>query len=160
MTMLPYNLDEVLSILREEHRQIKPPSCLEAKLLETIPSPPPAIRARRWFWSFTLAPVLVVLIVWLSIRLSNSNHEVLREPPAQTRAVEIAQPIPMSGFIVLPSAETLPRPREVRIWRVRIAKCELAQYGFEVPPTTAADLIYADFAVGEDGLPREIRLVR
>jgi hypothetical protein len=160
MTMRPYNLDEILSILREEHRQIKPPSYIEAKLLATIPSRPPAIRARRWYRSFAFAPVLVVLIVWLAIRLSNSNHEVLRQPPAQARALEVAQQVPMPGFIVLPSAETLPRPREVRIWRVRIAKCELAQYGFEVPPTSAADLIYADFAVGEDGLPREIRLVR
>jgi hypothetical protein len=67
---------------------------------------------------------------------------------------------PATDFILLPSAETLPPPREIRIWRVRIAKGELAQYGFSVPPTTAAEPIYADFVVGEDGFPREIRFFR
>ena len=60
----------------------------------------------------------------------------------------------------VPGSEGLPAPMESSIVRVRMAKSDLRQYGFDVPPAAANDLIRADLYLGEDGLPRAIRLVR
>jgi len=44
--------------------------------------------------------------------------------------------------------------------RVRVRGSELRQYGLEAPPDAGAQTLLAEFAVGEDGLPRAIRIVR
>lgn len=65
-----------------------------------------------------------------------------------------------SRFIALPGSEGLPPPSEASIVRVQMTKGDLQRYGFEVPPAVVAELIHADFFLGEDGVPRAVRLVR
>jgi hypothetical protein len=66
----------------------------------------------------------------------------------------------VTEFIDLPGSETLPEPLQTSILRVRVLKGELRQFGFDVPPPAAAELIRADFVVGDDGLARAVRLVQ
>ncbi len=66
----------------------------------------------------------------------------------------------VTAFMEVPGSEGLPAPMESSIVRVRMAKGDLRQYGFDVPPAAAGELIHADLYLGEDGLPRAIRLVR
>jgi hypothetical protein len=66
----------------------------------------------------------------------------------------------VTAFMEVPGSEGLPAPMESSIVRVRMAKGDLRQYGFDVPPAAAGEVIHADLYLGEDGLPRAIRLVR
>jgi hypothetical protein len=64
------------------------------------------------------------------------------------------------GFIALPGSEALQPPMEASIVRVQMMKGDLQRYGFDIPPAVVAETIRADFFLGEDGLPRAIRLVQ
>jgi hypothetical protein len=77
----------------------------------------------------------------------------------ERRATHKAHPVLISNFISLPGTEGLPVPAEPSIVRVQIRKGDLQSYGIEVPPSVAAEMIHADFFLGEDGVPRAIRLV-
>lgn len=77
----------------------------------------------------------------------------------ERRATHRVHPELMSNFISLPGTEGLPVPAEPSIVRVQIRKGDLQSYGIEVPPSVAAEMIHADFFLGEDGVPRAIRLV-
>jgi hypothetical protein len=66
----------------------------------------------------------------------------------------------VTAFMEVPGSEGLPAPMESSIVRVRMAKGDLRQYGFDVPPAATNEVIHADLYLGEDGLPRAIRLVR
>jgi hypothetical protein len=63
-------------------------------------------------------------------------------------------------FFALPSSEGLPSPSEASVVRMQIHTDTLRQYGLELPPTAAPRTIVAEFIVGEDGLPRSIRILR
>jgi hypothetical protein len=84
----------------------------------------------------------------------DSSGDVVR-PAERRRRAEVVTP-----FMELPGAEALPTPVESSIVRVRMAKGDLRQYGFDVSPAAANELIHADLYLGEDGLPRAIRLLR
>jgi hypothetical protein len=70
------------------------------------------------------------------------------------------QPLIETGFLVIPGREGLPTPSEASIVRVQLTKGDLQWYGFQVPPSSAAEMVRADFLVGQDGLARAIRLVQ
>jgi hypothetical protein len=44
--------------------------------------------------------------------------------------------------------------------RIKLRGSDLQQYGLEAPADAAARAMLAEFVVGEDGLPRAIRIVR
>jgi hypothetical protein len=66
----------------------------------------------------------------------------------------------LDEFVALPVSEGLPAATELSVVRVRVRGSELRQYGLEAPPDAGAQTLLAEFAVGEDGLPRAIRIVR
>jgi len=66
----------------------------------------------------------------------------------------------MDPFITLPSSEGLPAPSMATLVRVQIRRDELRQYGFDVSPNVASEMVLAEFVVGQDGLSRAIRFVR
>ncbi len=101
--------------------------------------------ARRWAWA-AAAVLLVSFALWTTNRHS---------PEARIQPAEIT-----TEFIPVPGSETLPAPLETSILRVRVPKGELRQYGFDVPPPDAGEMVGADFVVGDDGLARAVRLVR
>jgi hypothetical protein len=63
-------------------------------------------------------------------------------------------------FVRLPASEGLPEPMQPSFVRTRILTSSLPQYGIDVPPFAPPQSVLAEFVVGEDGLPRAIRLIR
>ena len=66
----------------------------------------------------------------------------------------------LDAFVPLPASEGLPTPAELSIVRIRLRGSDLQQYGLQTPADALAQTMLAEFAVGEDGLPRAIRIVR
>jgi hypothetical protein len=62
-------------------------------------------------------------------------------------------------FIALPSSVTLPDAVETTLVRVRIRTLDLRQLGVGVPELFASGTAMAEFALGEDGLARAVRLI-
>ena len=66
----------------------------------------------------------------------------------------------LDAFVPLPVSEGLPTAAELSIVRIRLRGSDLQQYGLQTPADAQAQTMLAEFAVGEDGLPRAIRIVR
>jgi hypothetical protein len=66
----------------------------------------------------------------------------------------------LDEFVALPASEGLPPAAELSVVRVRLRASDLQQYGLQAPVDGVAQTMLADFVVGEDGLPRAIRIVR
>jgi hypothetical protein len=66
----------------------------------------------------------------------------------------------LDAFVPLPVSEGLPTAAELSIVRIRLRGSDLQQYGLQTPADALAQTMLAEFAVGEDGLPRAIRIVR
>jgi hypothetical protein len=65
----------------------------------------------------------------------------------------------MGDFVLLPASEGLPPASAISLVRMQIQQSALQQYGLEVPAEAAPKTLLAEFAVGEDGLPRAIRII-
>jgi hypothetical protein len=66
----------------------------------------------------------------------------------------------LDEFVALPVSEGLPPAAELSVVRMELRGSELQQYGLQAPADGAAQTLLAEFVVGEDGLPRAIRIVR
>ena len=66
----------------------------------------------------------------------------------------------LDEFVPLPVSEGLPIAAELSVVRIRLRGSDLQQYGLETPADAVAQTMLAEFVVGEDGLPRAIRIVR
>ncbi|HEY1216370.1 MAG TPA: hypothetical protein VGE93_22330 [Bryobacteraceae bacterium] len=87
-----------------------------------------------------------------------------KSPVMHTRTAKRAMTAPtvidMDPFITLPSSEGLPPPSMATLVRIQIRRDELRQYGFDVSPAVASQMVLAEFVVGQDGLSRAVRFVR
>lgn len=72
----------------------------------------------------------------------------------------VVQDASAERFVRLPASEGLPEPMQPSFIRTRILTSSLPQYGIDVPPFAPPQTVLAEFVVGEDGLPRAIRLIR
>lgn len=66
----------------------------------------------------------------------------------------------LDEFVPLPVSEGLPPAAELSLVRIKLRGSDLQQYGLETPADAEARAMLAEFVVGEDGLPRAIRIVR
>jgi hypothetical protein len=66
----------------------------------------------------------------------------------------------LDEFVALPVSEGLPPAAELSVVRMELRGSDLQQYGLQTPADGAARTMLAEFVVGEDGLPRAIRIVR
>jgi hypothetical protein len=66
----------------------------------------------------------------------------------------------LDEFVPLPVSEGLSTAGELSVVRVKLRGSDLRQYGLETPADAVARTLQAEFVVGEDGLPRAIRIVR
>jgi len=66
----------------------------------------------------------------------------------------------LNEFVPLPASEGLPRATELSVVRIKLRGSDLQQYGLQAPVDGVARTMLAEFVVGEDGLPRAIRIVR
>jgi hypothetical protein len=73
-------------------------------------------------------------------------------------ATKVAPSTQDSGFILLPYGQDAPSLGEAEIVRVAVTPAALASMGVPVPDPSADTYLKADLIVGEDGVPRAIRL--
>jgi hypothetical protein len=66
----------------------------------------------------------------------------------------------LDEFVPLPASEGLAPAADLSVVRIKLRGSDLQQYGLEAPTDAAAQTMLAEFVVGEDGLPRAIRIVR
>jgi hypothetical protein len=66
----------------------------------------------------------------------------------------------LDEFVPLPVSEGLAPAAELSVVRIKLRGSDLRQYGLEAPADAVAQTMLAEFVVGEDGLPRAIRIVR
>jgi len=83
-----------------------------------------------------------------------------RAPLRPSSPPDAPTPSSLDTFVPLPASERLPTAAELSIVRIRLRGSDLQQYGLQTPADALAQTMLAEFAVGEDGLPRAIRIVR
>ena len=153
-----------------------------------LATPRHAHAARNWSLALAAAAALTIAILLLHPRPSRptlQTHSATTPPPpqiAQTSSIGVIPPAPPTHqlassrphptaprhsspapmprpFVLLPTGVGLPEPTQAMLIRTRIDTSSLRNYGLADPPAGAPQTILAEFLVGEDGLPRAIRLV-
>lgn len=76
--------------------------------------------------------------------------------PVETATVED----PNSDFVPVPYGESLSADDSGLVVRVSLTRSALGSLGYPVDEVHAGDVVQADLLVGEDGLPRAVRLVQ
>lgn len=144
---------------------------------------------RNWAWGVGLALAACVLLSVIAWRAGHGHSGTMQQvqvvphqaqtplralnsdPTSQKRRVERPRHTPprtplspeetsFADFVPLPASEGLPTASEISLVRMRIQGSALQQYGLEIPPEAGPRALLAEFAVGEDGLPRAIRIVQ
>ena len=153
-----------------------------------LATPRHAHAARNWSLALAAAAALTIAILLLHPRPSRptlQTHNATTPPPpqiAQTPSIGVIPPAPLAHqvansrlhrtaprpgsptptahpFVLLPTGVGLPEPAQAMLIRTRIDTSSLRNYGLAAPPAGAPQTVLAEFLVGEDGLPRAIRLV-
>jgi hypothetical protein len=79
------------------------------------------------------------------------QHPVRRPRPSRIVRAE--------GFVPLPSAASLPDFESGEIVRVDLPITSLPMYGIDIAPDARSSMVKADLLIGQDRVPRAIRLV-
>ena len=97
-----------------------------------------------------------------SVSVQAKSGPVRRAGRDSARVSSTKQPAwnSLDEFVALPVSEGLPPAAELSVVRMELRGSELQQYGLQAPADGAAQTMLAEFVVGEDGLPRAIRIVR
>ena len=114
----------------------------------------------------TPEPATVPLVLDVIKPLAPPVRTDTRRPPSrlqQQRPLRRAPAGPetltgLNEFVALPAAVALPDFESGRIVRVEIPLAMLPAYGLHISPDAMPAAVKADFLVGQDGLPRAIRL--
>jgi len=166
---------------------MQPPPALKEAILERSRLDRRTPRRRPlplYAWSLGLAAAAIAIaIVLLSPRSSHSTLDTRITPPPARKSIETPHPLKttmqpvhlrpyktlraathsqrssLGPFIPLPASMGLPEPAQAMLIRTRIDTGSLRSYGLTPPPPGAPQTILAEFLVGEDGLPRAIRLI-
>ncbi len=114
-----------------------------------------AFRSRRHrrmpvFWAAAAAFVLIAL-AWAFA------HRVAPHPAASS--ANSAYVAATSGFVALPYAQSDVPLEEAVIVRVRLQPSALSALGMHVGGSIGAGAVDADLLVGQDGVPRAVRLI-
>jgi len=125
----------------------------------------PAVRsasARQYWYMAALATAAAVLIAAGVTPAVTGRHGPLPPGPAShnpgpstNRDVQLQPP---SDFIPIPGASALPAMESGTLVRVDLPVSMLPSYGVTPPPGRAA-AVTTDLIVGQDGLPRAVRIV-
>jgi hypothetical protein len=85
---------------------------------------------------------------------SAANSEMATVDPADL------DPNFAQNYVPLPIALDAPPAEDEAVVRVSVTPATLASYGLRINETPATGSVIADFVVGEDGMPRAVRLVQ
>ena len=105
--------------------------------------------ARAGVWRPAAAAALLALaatMTWVIVARSG-------RPPA----APIVAPLTTTEFVLWPGAAELPTFESGHLMRIEVPVSALPSLGL-VPPATHAAVVQADVLVGQDGLPRAVRL--
>jgi hypothetical protein len=185
----PNQLDQALKALRQEHRSIAPPPSLEASILQQAPHNNTVRNWSLALATAAALAIAITLLYPRPSRPAIETHITTAPPPhtalapsapnitpavtstaLPTRRLAGSRPLSTAprhnspaldagAFIPLPNGVGLPEPTQAMIIRTRIDTSSLRSYGLTPPPPGAPQTILAEFLVGEDGLPRAVRLV-
>jgi len=111
-------------------------------------APQPALKAATSVPPASLGPT--------SVLTAQHAHKHRPRAAASTDSQSAWQP----EFVALPASEGLPPATAVSLVRMRIQQASLQQYGLEVPAESTSRTLLAEFMVGEDGLPRAVRILQ
>ena len=92
--------------------------------------------------------------------VATTSARARRAATGRSRSTNRATGNLLDEFVPLPVSEGLPPAAELSVVRMRLQGSDLRQYGLEAPADAVAQSMLAEFVVGEDGLPRAIRIVR
>jgi hypothetical protein len=81
-----------------------------------------------------------------------------RRPRASGRPARVPAEARLNEFVPLPGAFALPDFESGRIVRMEVPVAGLPAFGIDLVPDAAPTAVEADFLIGQDGLPRAIRL--
>jgi len=90
----------------------------------------------------------------VSANLSAGTNEMTIVDPADL------DPNFAQNYVPLPIALDAPPAEDEAVVRVSVSPATLASYGLRINETSSAGSVVADFVVGEDGIPRAVRLVQ
>jgi hypothetical protein len=139
-------LNRALRDLRSEHRQHRRPPLEIEKTRTALQVNSRLLKRRRVFISFSVAAACIALLLaylYPFPRVKAPEHEAA----------------PVSTFLLLPSSAVLPPSSSTTYVCVRLHKEDLRQFGIDVPEVDAKQIVQAEFALGDDGLARAIRLI-
>jgi hypothetical protein len=105
--------------------------------------------ARAGVWRPAVAAALLALaatMAWIIVGRSG-------RPPA----APAVSPLTTTEFVLWPGAAELPTFESGHLMRIEVPVSALPSLGL-VPPATRAAMVQADVLVGQDGLPRAVRL--
>ena len=108
-----------------------------------------ALAARAGVWRPAAAAALLALaatMAWVIVGRSG-------QPPA----APVVAPLTTTEFVLWPGAAELPTFESGHLMRMEVPVSALPSLGL-VPPATHAAVVQADVLVGQDGLPRAVRL--
>lgn len=128
------------------------------------------LRWAEWMAMAAAAAVLVIVGAWSFSRghvnhtakkatsaisaEANANSTTEQSGPVETAAVED------SDFVPVPYGEGLSADEPGLVVRVSLTRSALGSLGYPVDEMNGGDVVQADLLVGEDGLPRAVRLVQ
>jgi hypothetical protein len=129
----------------------RPSQALEADLLD-------AFAALHGRGAAALGVPGRVASTWLPIAaaLALATTALVWQAHMRSREPQMFRP---QGFVALPTAATLPALERGEIVRMEIPAAALPAYGIDMPLGVGRTPVQADVLVGQDGLPRAIRLV-
>lgn len=73
-------------------------------------------------------------------------------------ATAVEHRTPLNDFVLLPGAAGFPALERGHIIRVEIPLTNLPAYGIDLVPDASPRIVEADFLIGQDGMPRALRL--
>jgi hypothetical protein len=121
----------------------------EARLLSAFR----ARRRTRRLWRYA-ASTAVCLVLGFGLFLTRHLDQT-----SQVKAPYDGYAAATAGFVALPYAESGVPMEDAVIVRLSLQPSELARLGVPVAPPNANGRIDADLLIGQDGVPRAVRLV-
>lgn len=133
-------------------------------LLAAFDAAQPHTRAPRrdYWWMGLLTTAAAVLVATALGRPPIGRHDPSSQRAGthtRARFPHDVQPPPAGGFIVVPGATLLPSFESGSLVRMELPVSLLPSLGMTPPATGHATEVTADIIVGQDGLPRAVRLV-
>ena len=139
--------------LRAAGSPLRSPDAARDRLLAAFDRTAESRRPRpRWAWLAVAATVL------LAVSLTIWKQPAPRRAGAAQPSADIVEELALDNdFVPVPYAPPLAQGEVVEIVRMDLSPAALARLGF-IPQSGYSSDVTAELAIGEDGLPRAVRL--